>query len=200
MLPKFITLSIAALAGPVSAAVLGPNLKVAPLQARDCNGETAALFCYTEVNGAPQKVNVTDVAFIAKYLRAYGRQIKPGRFFTMNAADTQGCGEWSAYSHRSTLVTIKHINDTVDSSVLFEDIATAIDGGEKATPEQQQQQKNALLGCGTDGGAFGVQANLSNPAYSAESYVAAGYSMSGLLVKVVSSTQQSAALARAERG
>jgi hypothetical protein len=183
---SIIALSIAALAGPVSGGVLGHGLKTAPLQTRDCNGETTALLCYTEGNGTPQTVNVSDVEFIAKYLRSYGRQIKPGRFFTMNANDTQGCGEWSVYSRRSALVTIKHIDDTVDSSVLFEDIAATIDGGENATSEQREK---ALLGCGADGGAFAVQANLSNPAYSAASYVAAGYKTSGLLVKVVSNSQ-----------
>ncbi len=185
MIPTVIALTISALASPISAAVLGHDLKGMSLQVRDCNGEMPVLFCYTEANGAPQNVDLTDVLFIAKYLRSYGRQIKPGRFFTMNAKDTQGCGEWSVYSHRSTLVTVKHINDTIDSSVLFEDIATAIDGGEKATPEQQQL---ALLGCGANGGAFGVQANTSNPAYSAASYVSAGYKTTGLLVKVVSGT------------
>ena len=185
MIPTVVALAISALASPISAAVLGHELKETPLQARDCNGETAALFCYTEANGASQNVDLTDVLFIAKYLRSYGRQIKPGRLFTMNAKDTPGCGEWSVYSHRSALVTVKHINDTIDSSVLFEDIATAIDGGEKATPEQQQL---ALLGCGTNGGAFGVPANTSNPAYSAASYVSAGYKATGLLVKVVSGT------------
>lgn len=116
--------------------------------------------CYSEGNGTPQNVDLEDVAFIAKYLRSYSRQIKPGRFLTMDAKDTAGRGEWSVYSRRSTLVTVKHINDTVDSSVLFEDIATAIDGGEKATPEQQQA---ALLGCGVNGGAVEVQANASKP-------------------------------------
>jgi hypothetical protein len=187
MLYKFIiALSIAGLPGSASAAVLGHGINTTPLQARDCNGETTALFCYSEDNGIPQNVNISDVEFIAKYLRSYGRQIKPGRFFTMNANDTQGCGEWSVYSRRSALVTIKHIDDTVDSSVLFEDIAATIDGGENATPEQRQK---ALIGCGTAGGAFAVQANLSNPAYLAASYVAAGYKTSGLLVKVVSNSQ-----------
>jgi hypothetical protein len=182
MLLKCLALAITVLTVPVGAAVLGYDLRTAPLHARTCDGETAALFCYNATNGTPQNIDVADVAFIAKYLRSYGRQIRPGRFFTMNANDTQDCGEWSVYARRGTLVAIKHINDTIDSSVLFEDVATTIDGGENATPEQQQ---NALLGCGTDGGAYGVQANLSNPAYSAASYVAAGYKTSGLLVKVV---------------
>jgi hypothetical protein len=186
MLPTAIVLLITALTSPVRGAVLGQDIKTTPLHARDCNGETAALYCYTTAHGTPQNVDVSDVAFIAKYLRSYGRQIKPGRFFTMAAKDTPGCGEWSVYSHRSTLVTIKHINDTVDSSVLFEDIATAIDGGEAATPEQQSL---TLLGCGTNGGALGIQANTSNAAYAAASYVAAGYTTAGLLVKVVSGTE-----------
>ncbi|KAK4120225.1 hypothetical protein N657DRAFT_683808 [Parathielavia appendiculata] len=98
------------------------------------------LFCYTDDNGIPQNV-------------------KPGRFFTMNAIGTKGCGEWSVYARRSTLVAVKHIDDTVDSSVLLRDIATAIDGGENATPEQQQK---ALVGRETYGGAFAAQANLMN--------------------------------------
>lgn len=183
MLPHQIILGIMALTRSASAAALGQSNHAAALRPRSCDGETADLLCYTKDNGTPQNVNIPDVVFVAKYLRSYGRQIKPGRFFTMNAADTAGCGEWSVYSRRSTLVTIKHIDDTVDSSVLFEDIATAIDGGEHATPEEQQK---ALLGCGADGGAFGVQANLSNPAYSSSSYVEAGYKTTGLLVKVVS--------------
>lgn len=184
MLPQLVAVGIVALAGPTRAVVVGRDLQITPLKAHECYGETPELFCYTEGNGMPQNITVADLVYTAKYLRSYGRQIKPGRFFTMNANDTQGCGEWSLYTRKSTLVTIKHINDTLDSSVLFEDIATAIDGGEKATSEQQ---KAALLGCGTDGGAFGVQANLSNPAYAAASYVASGYKPTGLLVKVVNS-------------
>src|SRR5690349_4747707 len=108
MLPKFIAFGIVAVFSTACVAAVRTNLKTAPLQTRDCNGETAALFCYTEANGNPQNVDLADVNFIAKYLRSYGRQIKPGRFFTMNANDTQGCGEWSVYARRNTLVTIKH--------------------------------------------------------------------------------------------
>ncbi len=187
MLLTALTVSLAALAPPTNGAFLGHDLQPTALQARDCNGETTALFCYTPGNGTPQNVDPDDVAFIAKYLRSYGRQVKPGRFFTMNAKDTAVCGEWTVYSHRSALVSIKHIDDAVDSSVLFEDIATAIDGGEKAAPEQQSL---ALLGCGTNGGALGVRANASNPAYDAAAYVAAGYKTTGLLVKVVSSVAE----------
>ncbi len=187
MLPGFVAATIAGLASSVSTAALGHDLEGTALRARSCDSETESLLCYTGAKGMSQDVTVADVTFIAKYLRAYGRQTKPGRFFTMNAKDTQGCGEWTVYSRRSTLVTIKHIDDRIDSSVLFEDIATTIDGGEKATAEEQL---NFLLGCGTDGGAFTVQANLTNPAYADAAYVGAGYKTGGLLVKVVKNTEQ----------
>lgn len=165
--------------------VVGTDLELSSLSIRDCNGETTDLFCYTADNGIPQNVNTSDVQFIANYLRSYDCQIKPGRFFTMLSADTQGCGEWSVYTRKTALATIKHIDDTVDSSILFEDIATAIDGGEKATPEQQAA---ALLGCGADGGSFAIQANLTNAAaYSSATYIASGYKTTGLLLKIVAS-------------
>lgn len=107
----------------------------------------------------------------------------------MLAKDTRGCGEWSVYSYGTTLVTIKHIDDKIDSSVLFEGIATTIDGGENATPEQQ---KKFLIGCSTDGGAYAVQANLSSLAYTDAAYVAAGYKSTGLLVKVVANITEAA--------
>ena len=182
MLSKLVTLTIMVLAGQASAAVMGTDIETTALQTHICWGETTDRFCYTEANGTPQNVNVSDVIFIAKYLRSYGRQSKPGRFFTMRSNDTKDCGEWTAYSHGSALVAVKHITDTIDSSVLYEDLATTIDGGEKATPEEQ---KKALLGCGTDGGAVGVQVNSTNPAYKAASYISAGYKTSGLLLKVV---------------
>ncbi|KAK4154114.1 hypothetical protein C8A00DRAFT_33139 [Chaetomidium leptoderma] len=61
----------------------------------------------------------------------------------------------------------------IDSSLLFEDNATTIDGGENADPEQQR-------------GTLKLQANLSNSTYSATSYVAASSMTNGPLVKFVS--------------
>ncbi|KAI1125537.1 hypothetical protein F5Y10DRAFT_294513 [Nemania abortiva] len=147
------------------------------------DNENANLLCYNEPDGTPQDVAVADVAYIAAYLRAYGGQTKAGRLFTMAAADAPDCGEWSVYAYGTALALAKHLNNTVNSSVLFADIATTIDGGVNATPEQQAA---ALIGCGTSGGSLGVQYNDSNPAYTAATYPA-GYTPDGILIKIVAS-------------
>ncbi len=85
------------------------------------------------------------------------------------------------HARNDVQVAIKHIEDSIDSSVLFEDIAATIDNGEKATAEQKAK---AIIGCGSDGGTFVAQANLTNPAYKADSYIKAGFKTTGLLVKV----------------
>jgi hypothetical protein len=113
------------------------------------SGEGTALLCYTVENGGtPQNVNPADVQGVADYLRSYGREVKGGRFFTMDATDTPDCGEWSLFSNGTTLATAKHLDDTVDSSVLFEDIATTIDGGLNKT--------QGIISCMANGGSLGV--------------------------------------------
>jgi len=146
--------------------------------------ETAALQCYTAPENIPQQVNLTDIAFVAAYLRSYGKQLKAGRFLTMLTTDGSNCPEWSLYSHGSALVTAKHINSVVNSSVLFADIADTIDGGVSARVDQQS---TALIGCGSDGGAQGVAYNATDPSYNTTTYLASGYIPSGILIKVVSS-------------
>ena len=100
----------------------------------------------------------------------------------MNIDDTPGCGEWSLYTRGSVLITAKHVDMAFNSSVLFEDIATTIDGGPNATPEQQAA---ALLGCATDGGSLGTIVNATNPAYTSAAYKALSAVSSGLVIKVV---------------
>lgn len=146
--------------------------------------ETAAQLCYTLPDNTPQDVLVADVTFAAEYLRAYGAELKTGRLFTMLTTDGDDCPEWSLYSHGSVLITAKHLNSAVNSSVLYADIATTIDGGSAATAAQQAA---ALIGCGTDGGSEGVLVNTTNPAYNTSTYLAAGYTSQGILVKVVAS-------------
>ncbi|KAI0903315.1 hypothetical protein F4823DRAFT_299873 [Ustulina deusta] len=146
--------------------------------------EVVDLLCYNPPDGDPQDVAVDDVAFIAAYLRSYGAQTRLGRLFTMAAADAPDCDEWTLYAHGSAVALAKHVNSSVgDTSVLFADIANTIDGGAGAT---DAQKANSILGCGTSGGSFGVVANLSAPAYTAATYPA-GYSTSGVLVKIVNS-------------
>ncbi|KAJ4303200.1 hypothetical protein N0V90_002093 [Kalmusia sp. IMI 367209] len=147
------------------------------------DNENTALLCYNPPDGEPQNVAVADVTYIASYLRAYGAQTKAGRLYNMAAADTPDCAEWTIYSHGSALAIAKHINSAVNSSVLFADIATTIDGGPNATPAQKA---GALIGCGTSGGSEGVQVNSSNPAYTASTYPA-GYTPAGILIKIVAS-------------
>ncbi|KAF2663357.1 hypothetical protein BT63DRAFT_125528 [Microthyrium microscopicum] len=145
------------------------------------DSEKPNLLCYNSPSGVPQNVNLTDVAYIASYLRAYGAQTKAGRLFNMARADAPDCGEWTIYARNSAVATAKHIDNSVNSSVLFADIANTIDGGAKATPEQQAA---ALISCGTSGGSLGVLVNASNPAYTASTYPT-GFKPSGILVKIV---------------
>ncbi|KAI0810215.1 hypothetical protein GGR55DRAFT_678809 [Xylaria sp. FL0064] len=146
--------------------------------------ETSQLLCYNEPDGVPQDVTVADVQYVASYLRAYGAQTKAGRQFTMTAADAPDCAEWTLYAHGTVLALAKHLDSTVNSSVLFADIANTIDGGSGATPDQQA---NALIGCGTSGGSLGVVYNASNPQYLTSSYLASDYTPAGILIKIVSS-------------
>ncbi|KAI1184923.1 hypothetical protein F5B17DRAFT_442238 [Nemania serpens] len=174
----------------VPLALLGTTLaspEVHPVSARAAqtcyDGEITDLLCYNGPDSYPQNVNAADVAHIASYLRAYGAQTRSGRLFTMAAAAAPDCSEWSLHTHGTALALAKHINGSVDSSVLFADIATTIDGGANATA---QQRAAALIGCGANGGSFGVQVNAADPAYTAVTYPA-GYTPGGLLIKIVAS-------------
>lgn len=163
--------------------VAGASIPVFPRSAQICyDTETAAQLCYTAPDNTPQDVVVADITYCAEYLRAYGAQVKAGRLFTILAADGDDCPEWSVYSHGSVLVTAKHIDPAVNSSVLFSDIANTLDGGVSATPAQQAV---ALIGCGTDGGSQGVLVNVTNPAYNTSTYLAGGLTPNGLIIKVV---------------
>ncbi|KAK0751311.1 hypothetical protein B0T18DRAFT_443832 [Schizothecium vesticola] len=94
------------------------------------------------------------------------------------------CAEWMlpVPSGGTVLALAKHINPRVTSSVLFADIANAIDGGEFATTAQKQA---SLLGCGRGGGMFGVKANTTHPAYNTAAYKEGKASPDGILIKIV---------------
>jgi hypothetical protein len=164
-------------------AVAAPSsFSLSPRSAQICDDtETSALLCYTAPDNTPQDVLVADITYVAAYLRAYGAQSKAGLLYTMSAADTPDCDEWTIYSHGTVQAIAKHINTTLNTSVLFADIANTIDGGAGASAAQKAA---ALIGCGTDGGSLGVIYNASNPAYLASTYPA-GYTPAGILVKIV---------------
>jgi hypothetical protein len=154
------------------------------LSPRTCyETETPAQLCYTAPGSIPQDVLLDDVLFIASYLRSYGAQVRTGRLFNMAAADAPDCGEWLVYAHGTAQAFAKHINDTVNTSVLFADIANTIDGGPNANATQQA---GALIGCGTDGGSQGVIVNTAHPTYSGSTYPA-GYVTDGIIIKIVAS-------------
>ncbi|KAK4164602.1 hypothetical protein QBC43DRAFT_378486 [Cladorrhinum sp. PSN259] len=184
MFSKLVNIVSLALFGGAMAApgfVAGPRATVA---ARTClEAETASRLCYTAPDNIPQEVLLDDVKFIASYLRAYGAQTRAGRLFNMAATDAPDCGEWQLYSHGTAQAFAKHINNTVNSSVLFADIANTIDGG---INNNSTQQEAALVGCGTDGGSMGVVVNATHPTYSGSTYPI-GYETGGIMIKIVAS-------------
>ncbi|KAI1812913.1 hypothetical protein GGS20DRAFT_511445 [Poronia punctata] len=144
--------------------------------------ETPSLNCYTSPDNIPQDVTVSDVRFIASYLRSYGAQVRTGRIFSMAATDAPDCGEWLLYAHGTAQAFAKHVDNTVDSAVLFADIATTIDGGVNGNGNS-----TGLLGCGTDGGSLGVVVDSTNPTYSGSTYPA-GFVTEGIIVKIVAAS------------
>lgn len=177
-------LSFALLSATCTMAASLPRSNKATLQPRICyESETTTLLCYNEeTGGIPQEVTVEDVNFVASYLRAYGRQTRAGRLLTMGPAEVGTCDEWTLYQRGTVLATAKHLDDTANSAVLFEDIATTIDGGERATDADKAK---AIVGCLTDGGSLGVLVNSTHPAYKSATYVSNGYTPEGILIKIV---------------
>ena len=92
----------------------------------------------------------------------------------------------TVHKNGTVLVQAKHIGsrDHLNSSVLYGDIATTIDGGEGAAGVDQT---TILASCLKDGGTLGVRVNLTNPAYKSASYNHTGYTPDGILIKLVHS-------------
>ncbi len=165
----------------VSSLATGP-VSAGPPHGFACYAESSELHCYNSGDDTPQNVTVADVAYIANYLRLYGRQVKDGRLFAMTAATAPDCAEWSLYARKSALALAKHVETDKNSAVLFEDIANTIDGGAKATDPQKAA---AIIGCLSSGGSLGVQVDKKRAVYSSDAYKKAGYTPNGVLVKVV---------------
>ncbi|KAG5913499.1 hypothetical protein E4U42_001114 [Claviceps africana] len=147
-------------------------------------GETTDRICYGVDGGESQRLLADDVRYVADYLRHVGRSNEgAAQFWTMPSGPD--CAEWTLPipGAGSVLALAKHIDPKVNSSVLYEDLARAVDGGEDASPAEAAE---ALLGsCGTHGGQKGVEANLLDPLYHTKEYVKSGAVPRGVLVKLV---------------
>lgn len=109
------------------------------------------------------------------------------------------CQEWElpADDDESVLLLADHLNGRVNSSVLYADIANAIDGG--TNPTAASKAKSLLYACGTDGGQVGVTVNTSNPAYQSSAFKATGWQAGGILVKIVHAPSSTASASPAAK-
>ncbi|KAF1731024.1 hypothetical protein CRV24_009096 [Beauveria bassiana] len=145
-------------------------------------GEGAQKICYGVSGGQSQDLDPEDVQYVAQYLRYLNDQNSgKDKFWTMPKAID--CAEWSlpVPNAGTVLALAKHINNRELSSILYEDLATAIDGGKNAP----DKGKNELLGCGKNGGQMGVTANTSNPLYNTAEYKSSGAKPNGIIIKLV---------------
>jgi hypothetical protein len=101
----------------------------------------------------------------------------------MAAADAPDWDEWSLYTHGTAQALAKHIDNAVDSSVLFADTPTTINGGVNAT---EAHQAAALVGCGSNGGSLRVRVNASDQTYLGPAFPE-GYTTQGILIKILAS-------------
>jgi hypothetical protein len=127
-----------------------------------------------------------------KSVAGYLRFISEGnegaaKFWTMPEA--KDCAEWTlpVPGAGTVLALAKHIDPGIRSSILYQDLARAIDGGQDAT---EPEMNKSLLGCGTHGGQYGVIANLSDPLYHTDEYKDSGAKPEGILVKLVNAPAQ----------
>ncbi|KAM3451365.1 hypothetical protein MY5147_009045 [Beauveria neobassiana] len=142
--------------------------------------ESPKLICYGENDnavadaGGSQGLDPKHVRYVAAYLRWLGEANEgAAKFWTMAQADD--CAEWTlpVPNGGTVLALAKHTSLWLTSSVLYEDMATAIDGDK------------GLLRCDKQGGQVGVVANLKNPLYSTEEYKKSGAKPEGVLLKLV---------------
>lgn len=148
-------------------------------------GETTARVCFGKDGGESQGVALDDVQYAADYLRYLsGSNSGLDKMWRMPAA-VGDCAEWEIPIDfpGSVLVLAKHIVPRYATSVLFEDIANAIDGGLNAS--EDAKAKSLLGACGTGGGMVGVTPNNNNAEYKSKAFVDSKAKNTGLLIKVV---------------
>ncbi|KAG6031164.1 hypothetical protein E4U41_007677 [Claviceps citrina] len=152
-------------------------------------GETDDRVCYGVDGGESQKLDVTDVKYVADHLRFIGDS-NQGALQFWNMPEAADCAEWTLPipGAGSVLALAKHIDPRVNSSILYEDLARAVDGGRNVT--RAQEKASLLGGCGANGGQAGARANLLDPLYHTREYVESGAVPGGVLVKLVRAPEQ----------
>ncbi|KAG6015198.1 hypothetical protein E4U54_004009 [Claviceps lovelessii] len=139
--------------------------------------------CYGIAGGESQHLDPEDIQYVADYLRFVGENNEgAAKFWTMPKA--VDCAEWSLPipGAGTVLALAEHINARISSSILYEDIASTIDGGKDATGDEK---KASLAGCGSNGGQLGVKANKANPLYNTVEYAKLGAFPEGIVIKLV---------------
>ena len=156
------------------------------LEARQSCSEGVQKICYGAPSGTAQNIDPDDLAFPAANIR-YDARMDPNKlaFFNMPPNANFQCEEWTIASEGTVIVLAKHTSARLNTTVLYEDIANTLDGGEKATDEQK---KNSILGCGKNGGQVGLVYDQNNKAYNSETYKGWKATPSGLVIKVVHAT------------
>ncbi|CAK7219719.1 hypothetical protein SBRCBS47491_003943 [Sporothrix bragantina] len=161
-------LCLAALNKAVSGASIVPRAGL------DCN-DTPKHICYGDPDGTSQNLDPDDVAYAAAYLRQQGG--------LLNMPASTDCGEWSLYQTGTVLVLSKHLNQRVNSSVSYADVATTIDGGGDTATDATKSA--SLASCGTHGGQTSVLVNTGDPLYATDDYKNSHFSTGGIIIKIV---------------
>ncbi|KAL8365069.1 hypothetical protein RB595_004063 [Gaeumannomyces hyphopodioides] len=175
---------VVAAAPIVSAFPLAVTSSSPLLQARQSCVEGKERVCYGVSGGQPQGLDVEELEYIGAYLRFVGQSNKGLNAFFAMPASTEGCQEWALWMPEgiTVLVLAKHVSPFVESSVLYEDIASTTDGGEYAT---EKQRSAALLGCAANGGQMGVAVNMANEAYSSQEFKDSKAGSDGIAIKLI---------------
>lgn len=161
----------------------GTHLFKASLRPRALCTEGIDLICYGVSNGGtPQALDPDDVAYVASYLRFVGQQNEGADARWTMPAEGDTCSEWGlpVPGAGTVLALAKHVDPAVTSSVLYEDLANTIDGGEDGT-----DAATALAECGANGGQKGVVYDAGNAAYKTDEYTASGATPAGIVIKLV---------------
>ncbi|KAG6001333.1 hypothetical protein E4U21_004431 [Claviceps maximensis] len=153
------------------------------LDTRGACGAGPNKVCYGLDGGESQNLDPEDVQYVADYLRYIGDNNQgAAKFWTMPKAID--CAEWSlpVPGAGTVLALAEHVNARISSSILYEDLASTIDGGKGASVDAKMA---ALAGCGANGGQLGVKVDKANPLYNTVEYRQSGAIPDGIIVKLV---------------